>query len=137
MGNQEASPEKAIRGIIRQINELWSSKRYDEIGQYLAAQVVTAPPELDQRIRGREAYVQSYREYDQTAATQDFLLGEPEVDVVGDVAVATYPFRVVYDLDGQTYWERGRELLVFSRSSGEWRVVWRTMETESTEPGPG
>ena len=95
-------PEEAIRRVIQQINEDWSSKRYAEIGEHLAEQVVIAPPGLQERIRGREAYVQSYLEYDRAATTREFSPGEPEVDVIGEVAVSTYPFLVVYELEGKT-----------------------------------
>ena len=57
----------AIRGIVQAINECWKLKDYDGIGSYLADDVVIAPPHSDQRVRGRAAYLQSYRDYDQMA----------------------------------------------------------------------
>lgn len=137
MHHQEASDETVIRHMVRRINELWLIQRYDDIGGFLSEQAVIAPPGFDGRIRGRAAYVQSYREYDQAATTHEFSPGEPEIDVVGDVAIAVCPFFVVYELAGRLYREHGRDLLVFSRSTGEWRVVWRAMQTESAEAGDG
>ena len=137
MRTREASHEKAVRHVVRRINELWLSKRYDEIGELLSEHAVIAPPGFDGRIRGREAYLQSYREYDRVAITHEFSPGEPEVDLLGDVAVAVCPYFVEYELEGRTYQENGRDTLVLSRSTGEWRVVWRTMQTESAEQGSG
>ena len=137
MPDRGSSDEEAIRRVVRQINELWLSKRYAAIGELLSEHAVIAPPGFDGRIRGREAYVESYREYDQAAATHEFSPGEPEIDIMGDVAVAICPFFVVYELEGRTYRESGRDVLVFSRSAGEWRVVWRTMRTESGETSAG
>lgn len=71
------------------------------------------------------------------ATTHEFSPGEPEIDIVGNVAVAVCPFFVVYELEGKTYREKGRDVLVLSRSAGEWRVVWRTMQTESGGSGAG
>jgi len=130
MSNEELSHKKTIRNIIRRINELWLKKRYDEIGELLSEYVVIAPPGFEGRIHGREAYVQSYREYDQSATTREFSSDEPEIDIIGDTAVAVCPFFVVYEFEGKTYQENGRDMLVFSRFAGEWRVVWRTMQTE-------
>jgi len=113
------------------------SKRYAEIGELLSEDAVIAPPGFDGRIRGREAYVESYRAYDQAATTHEFSPGEPEIDIVGDVAVSVCPFSIVYELDGKTYREKGREVLVFSRSAGEWKVVWRTMQVESSATSAG
>ncbi len=137
MPNREVSHEEAVRRVVRRIHELWLSKRYDEIGELLSEQVVIAPPGSGERIRGREAYVQSYREYDQAATTHEFSPGEPEIDIVGDVAIAVSPFSVVYEMNGETFRESGRDLLVFSRSADEWHVVWRTMQTDPAEQSAG
>ncbi len=137
MCKREISDEEAIRRVVLQINELWLSKRYDEIGELLSEHVVIAPPGFEGRIHGREAYVQSYRDYDQAATTHDFSPEEPEIDIVGDVAITVCPFFIVYELTGKIYREKGYDVLVFSRIAGEWSVVWRTMHTESTEKNAG
>jgi hypothetical protein len=51
------------------------------------------------------------------------------------VAVALCPFVVVYELEGERYQAVGRDMLVLARMADAWQVVWRTMHTESTEPG--
>jgi ketosteroid isomerase-like protein len=123
----------AIAAIVRHINESWRARRYDDIGSHLADDVVLAPPGSSMRVAGREAYVQSYRDYDAAAFTETFTPDEPQIDVMGDVAVATCPFSIVYRLEGVTYKERGRDLLVFARQQAGWRVVWRSMQTEAAD----
>ena len=56
----------------------------------------------------------------------DFEATDEHVDVHGDTAVATYHFRVQFELDGVTHDETGHEMLVFARMSDGWRVIWRT-----------
>jgi ketosteroid isomerase-like protein len=133
MANQEQTDVEAIKGAVRAINEHWQLKQYDRIGDFLAAEAVVAPPGLAHRIRGRGAYAQSYRDYDQAATTLEFSAGEPDVDVIGDVAVAVCPFHIVYEVQGARHDERGHDILVFSRSSGKWLVVWRTMLVEPVD----
>ena len=128
------SEEEAVRSVVRRIHESWRDGRYDEMGQHLAEDVVIAPPGVPERIRGRDAYVQSYRDYDRMATTHEFEPEKPTVDVTGETAVALCPFFVRYELDGRVYREKGIDLLVLSRSGGEWRVVWRTMQREGPEP---
>ena len=127
---------EAIKSIIREISENWMLKNYEAIGAFLADDVVIAPPGSDERIHGRAAYVQSYRDYDQTAETLEFLPGDPKVDLIGNTAVAVCPFEVVYKLQETKHHEKGKNILVFSLSHGTWKVVWRTMQvkalTEST-----
>ena len=93
----------AIAAIVRHVNDSWRARRYDDIGSHLADDVVLAPPGSSMRMVGREAYVQSYRDYDTAAVTETFTPDEPQIDVIGDVAVATCPFFIVYRLQGVTY----------------------------------
>ena len=58
---------EAIKSIVHAINKCWRLKDYEGIGSYLADDVVIAPPQSDERIRGSAAYVKSYRNYDQLA----------------------------------------------------------------------
>jgi len=122
-----------IRELVALVNEHWRAREYDAIGALLEDEVVIATPEG--AVRGREAYVQSYRSYDEAATTHEFEPGEPTVDVVGAVAVAVCPYRVVYELQGRTYRERGRDMLVLSRTD-RWRIAWRTMVSEPDESQP-
>lgn len=88
------SAEREVRDVVERIHELWQAKRYDEIGALLADDVVIAPPGAADRVRGRDAYVQSYRDYDAAAKTLAFERAEAEIDVVGDTAVAICRFAV-------------------------------------------
>lgn len=133
MNRDESSDKKAILQLIRRINELWRNRQYENIGRHLSDDVCIAPPGYEGRIRGREAYVESYRRYDQSAQTLEFSPGEPEVDIMGDTAVALCPFFVVYTLDEQTFRENGRDILVLSREKDGWRIVWRTMQAQSAD----
>ena len=130
MASQASTDREAIQNAVRAINAHWQANEYNCIGALLAEEAVIAPPGLDRRVRGREAYVPSYRDYDQAARTLEFRAGDPQIDVVGDVAVAVKPFHVVYELQGETHREKGHDNLVFARLRGEWKVTWRTMQIE-------
>lgn len=132
MTSHGVTEEEVIERVIRAINESWRAGRYDAIGEFVDENAVIVPPGTDARIRGREAYVQSYRDYDQAATTHEFSPGEPLVDILGEVAVAVCPFSVAYELDGAMYREQGHDILVFARRHEEWRIIWRTMQSEQS-----
>lgn len=132
-GSAKQEDADALRAIVRAINDRWRGGRYDEIGDLLDQAVVVAPPGFTTRVRGRGAYVQAYRDYDAAATTLEFSAGEPQIDLAVDTAVAVCPFDVTYELNGKRYHERGHDILVFSRTSGEWKVVWRTMQSAPVE----
>ncbi|MCI0442562.1 nuclear transport factor 2 family protein [bacterium] len=122
-------PESVLR-VVNKINESWLAKNYDEIGSCLDDSVIIAAPGSNNRIKGREAYVQSYRDYDTVAKTLQFNTEEPQIDIIGDTAVAICPFDITYELKDKIYHERGSEILILVRKNSEWRVVWRTMQSE-------
>lgn len=131
MQKENEEHKEMILNIIHRINDCWLNKQYDKIGDYISENVIVASPGTNKRMLGCTIYVQSYREYDRAVITKDFKAGDPEIDVVEDTAVALCPSFVVYEMNGKEYREQVRETLVFSRISGEWKIVWRTMQTEN------
>jgi ketosteroid isomerase-like protein len=63
---------RRIRDIVAAINQAWVTGDYEAIGQYVAEHVVMAPPDLDGRVLGREAYVASFRQFAEVARTREF-----------------------------------------------------------------
>jgi hypothetical protein len=126
----ETVEKGAILRIVNKINEGWLRQQYDEIGNCLADDVVIAPPGSGNRVKGRDAYVQSYRDYDAAAKTHEFVAEDPQIDILGDTAAVVCPFSITYEMNSKTYKERGRDILILARQGSEWRVVWRTMQSE-------
>jgi ketosteroid isomerase-like protein len=124
------SERNAIVHVVNKINESWLAKNYNGIGSCLDDNVIMAAPGSTNRIKGREAYVQSYRDYDTVAKTLQFNIEEPQIDIIGDTAVTICPFDVTYELKGKIYHERGSDILILVRKNSDWRVVWRTMQSE-------
>jgi len=125
---------KEIREIVGTINEAWVAGRYEAIGPHIADHVIMAPPGDDTRVMGRDAYVASFRQFMELATVKEFAPATPRVDVIGNTAVALCPFEIVYEMEGETYREKGIDLLVFARPLGEWKVVWRTVTSEPQAP---
>ncbi len=71
--SNDALPETAVAAVVGRIHELWQAQRYDEIGEFLDDAVVIAPPGGGPRVCGRDAYVQSYRDYDRAVTTNEFV----------------------------------------------------------------
>lgn len=130
-GKSESIQNEDILQVVNKINESWLSKNYDEIGKCLDDKVVMAPPGSSKRIKGKDAYIQSYRDYDTVAKTHSLEPEEPQIDIIGDTAVVIHPFSVTYEMKGEVYQERGSDFLILKRQDIGWRVIWRTMQSES------
>jgi ketosteroid isomerase-like protein len=133
MTEQTSTDVTAIRTIAREINRRWRDGEYDRMTELLHNDAVIAPPGFAGRVAGRDAFIQSYRDFDRAAATLAFSADEAQVDVVGDTGVAVIPFTVVYELQGVRLHEQGHEILTLSRTQGTWKVVWRTVQMTTPE----
>jgi ketosteroid isomerase-like protein len=130
-GDESARAE--IIGTIARINRAWRTGRVEEMVEAFHDDVVVVQPGFGTRVSGREACVGSYAEFAAAARVHAYDESEHAVDVWGDTAVATYRFRIEYEIEGKTYLETGQDLLVFIRTSDGWRVVWRTLAPLAAE----
>jgi hypothetical protein len=64
---------------------------------------------------------------------KSYELGEPNVSFFDTSAVATYSFDMRYKLAHETYHETGRDIMVLARRDNQWKIVWRTLVTLSSE----
>jgi ketosteroid isomerase-like protein len=124
-GDESARAE--IIATIGRINRAWRTGRVEEMVDAFHDDVVVVQPGFGTRVSGREACVGSYAEFAAAARVLAYDESEHAVDVWGDTAVATYRFRIEYEIEGKSYLEAGHDLLVFIRASDGWRVVWRTL----------
>lgn len=70
--------------------------------------------------------VESLVAYCREVETTQFTVLDRVVDVLDDVAMATYVFQVEYVIAGRTYEEISQEVLSFARDGSDWRAKWRT-----------
>jgi hypothetical protein len=49
------------------------------------------------------------------------------VQVIGDTAVVTYRFDMIYEREKKREHSTGRDLWVFAQHGDQWLAVWRTM----------
>jgi len=126
--------QAAVRDVLFRINGAWMNKRGDAISHALercfADDIVTRGPGFVLAGKGRESAIRSYEDFVASAEIKNVSLDQPEVDVIDDVAVAQYRWKMTYVLQDQEYTEEGRDLFVLSATAGQWRVVWRALLTD-------
>jgi ketosteroid isomerase-like protein len=126
-----------VKYLIRTINDSWLTKKPDEISKILAdcfhEDMMIKGCNLETLASGWEACVRSYVDFVKQAKISAFSQDEPDIQVVGDTAIATYGWNITYTLEGKEYTEPGHDVFVFTRTNGKWLAVWRAMLTESQE----
>lgn len=119
--------------VVERINEAWVSGKPEALAKCFHAETVLVAPGFAQLLRGREATVQSYREFCANASVTDFQTSQPHIDVFGDAAVVYYRFDITYEMRGDAFTEAGHEILVLKRQDDAWQVIWRTLVPSSQE----
>ena len=128
------SDSLAIGALMTRINDAWLGGRPEEMGPFLTDDVTMTLPGFSSSIQGREALIDGFREFSRSARLAECHMDPPAVTVAGPVAVATYPFVVVYERDGAKWRSSGRDLWVFGRVGDQWLAAWRVMLDLAEEP---
>jgi hypothetical protein len=123
--NSEAT--NAVMQALREINQAWTTGQADAMKQRIHPQITLVPPGFTDRERGGEAFVKGHQEFCQRATIHEFHEDDPQVDVVDDIAVATYRYTLVYESAEGRFRSTGRDLWVFNRQDGHWLAAWRTV----------
>jgi ketosteroid isomerase-like protein len=91
-------------------------------------------PGFSARVEGREANVAGFADFCAHATIREYRERDQQIDVFGDIAVASFAYEMVYERGGQRSRATGRDLWVFARQQGSWLAVWRTMLDLAEQP---
>ncbi len=95
-----------IRDRLQAINDSWLSDKPEEVSRILTdcfhPDMVIKGCDLKTMAKGREACVLSYVGFIQQAKIGAFSQDEPDIQVTGDTAVATYGWTIMYTLEGKS-----------------------------------
>ena len=112
---------------IRTINQTWLAGRPEDMKPLVHPEIVLVFPGFAGKITGWPAFLAGFEEFCQSSRIVSFDEGEHEVDVIGDTAVVSFNYDMVYEQKGACSHATGRDLWVFTRAAGGWQAVWRTM----------
>jgi ketosteroid isomerase-like protein len=111
--------------FVTEMDRCWLERRFGDLAAYLADDVVIVANDGKHRVRGREAAVESYREFMSRSVVDRFQASGYIVTERGSAAVVEYRWDMAWDDQGTKHEAAGREILVLSRSEDGWRVIWR------------
>ena len=126
-GNDTSGAVDTLRGMMRDLNHAWLDGNVNDIRKYYAEDAVMVLPGFTDRVVGRSPCVDSYREFVENAAVQNFEELDSMIDVWDSTAVVSYEYRIAYRMAETDYEETSRELVVFAQRNGGWQIVWRTV----------
>src|SRR5579863_9790449 len=120
-GGTIMSDSKAeIHSVLASINAAWQDGHPSSMREYLHPDIAMAPPGFSKSLRGRELLVASFEAFCANAKVLEYEESEEHIDVVGDCAVASFRFRMLYERAAYRENCSGRDLWVFARQEESW-----------------
>lgn len=125
-----------VHGVLGCINAAWREGHPLSMLEHLHPDITMALPGFKGAIRGRDIFVASFEEFCRNARILTYEESEEHIDVVGDCAIATFRFQMLYERDTYREDSKGRDIWVFQHQNDRWVAVWRTMVELMGERSP-
>jgi len=123
----EQNDTEEIRRLISGISQAWLKGDTNRLNQYFHQQMTISGPDLQRLGAGIDTCIKSYEDFVQQTNILEYSESEPSIDLYDDTAVVVCPWKITYEMKGQTYREQGRDLLVLVRHEHSWLVAWRAV----------
>ena len=130
-GYNERVDEQQIRELIDRMNRAWLEGPIEDLPAALDAcfhpAMVIRGGDLQVNGAGKEACIQSYIDFLESAVVHRCMIDTPEIDIAGDTAMAVYGWEMTYEI-GRPNVQRGRfgHPRAGARRAG-WLITWRAM----------
>ena len=121
------SPETEVHNTLAAINQAWREGRPSAMSEYLHPGITMALPGFGGTVEGRDALLVGFMEFCANARVIEYAESEEQIQIVGNVAVVSFRFAMVYERSDYRERSTGRDVWVFERTDGRWCAVWRTM----------
>lgn len=118
---------RGVADAMRAINQAWLAGRADDIAPAIHPEIVMVFPGFSGEMRGREPFLAGFRDFVENATVEDYHEQDQQIAVVGNTAVVTFTYQMLYARAGARYRVTGRDLWVFQKQGPQWIAVWRTM----------
>lgn len=121
-----------IRAVLKTINDAWSRGTPEALPSAVRDcfhdKVIFRGPDFRVVASGPEAAIASFVEFMRAAQIDRCRISDPDIDLAGDTAIATFKWQMSYHLNGDGHDEAGFEIDVLTRGDDHrWLVRWRTL----------
>jgi hypothetical protein len=123
-----------VTSAMQAINAAWLDGRVEALSPLVHPDIVMALPGFADRARGRDVFLAGFRDFSTNAAVHEYHERDRQIDVVGNAAVVTFRYEMVYERSRERYRATGRDLWVFERHGDDWLAVWRAMLELDEQP---
>jgi ketosteroid isomerase-like protein len=127
MSSPETSEQHGeIWSVVRRINQ--ASIQCDLATlQQLTYEDMVIIPEFMHRVKGQQLYLDSVNEFAGRGEVIDYREIDPNIEIFGDTAVASFQYESEWKSNNESYHEKGKDIWVLKHFEDTWKLVWRTL----------
>ncbi len=114
---------RTIRGIENAMAREFNAGKIEQVLAHFHPQVVGFSSTRQERIAGRPALRRTFNYYRQASPHMKYQIAQPQVQVFGDTAVATFYWTVKLGTGRPRHIIKGRGSHVLARAANKWLVV--------------
>lgn len=130
-GKQSRDEIQLVRDVLRKLTLAWSTGNPQDLTPWFHEDIMILSSDLKVLGSGKEACIQSYVDFLNTATDTEFKDEDPEVHLFGQTAIAFHRYTIGWKMDGKAHEETGQELYAFTQVDGSWQVVLRKLISNS------
>ena len=116
-----------VHEVLSAINQAWRTNSPLTMSQHLHPDIIMKFPGFSGEVAGRDALLASFVEFCTNARVLEYQESNEQISVIGDCAVMSFQFEMLYERAKYREHSKGRDLWVFQCVAGKWVAVWRTM----------
>lgn len=109
----ETEAQKKIWQLLQDMNDAWVKGHPENLVKFFHEDIVIVGPDFQKMGDSRQACVKSYKDFCSQATVHDFKEMDPRIYVYGNTAIATYSYKITYEMNGETHY-RLDEMCSFS-----------------------
>ncbi len=118
---------KELEQFVFDFNNAWFNADLKKAESMLHENVVFVAPDLKTSINGKEACLQSLKDYITNSTTHHFEIENLKINTWVDTAVILLEYYVEYEFGNKNYQEIGTENWVLKREEKRYYLVWRAI----------
>jgi ketosteroid isomerase-like protein len=117
---------KEVWDTIQAFCRTWAGEgNADGLREYFHPDIITASPDRRDRVEGRDANIQAYKDFLASTKVTGWTLRGEKILVLGrgDAAVADFEYEIPLERNGQATLATGRDTMVLVKRAGRWWIV--------------
>jgi hypothetical protein len=116
------------------VNDSRVQGRFEDAHTFFSESVILLVPGDVNRTVGRDAMLDSYRQFTEKATVHEYRETNLNIDLFGSTAIAQLGFSIRYEIEGNTSDESGMDIYVLAKSNDQWLIEWRTQVPRGQSP---